>query len=699
MIMASQQATLFHNAMPKKAVKTSVKKEEAKGGIPKPTSYEAKDIYVLEGLEPVRKRPGMYIGSTGPDGLHHLVWEVADNSIDEAMAGFAKNITVELLPDKSVAVTDDGRGIPVETHHQTKKSALETVMTTLHAGGKFGGESYKVSGGLHGVGVSVVNALSEWLRAEVCRNGIRYAQEYKRGAPTAKVKKIGTCGHTGTKVTFFPDAQIFQEIAFNEKRILDHLRQQAYLTKGVRINFFDRRGESVSCHGFYFEGGLLSFVKHLTYDKKRLQEDVFHIQKVHSELDVEAAFLYIDDSKTEELSFANNIYTPDGGMHLTGFRSALTRTLNNYARTEGYLKEKDENFTADDVREGMVAVISVKLREPQFEGQTKARLGNPEARTSTEAVVNESLKEFLERHPQEARRIIEKVLLTAKARIAAKAAKETVLRKGALEGLTLPGKLADCTSKDASESELFIVEGDSAGGTAKQGRDRRTQAIFPLRGKPLNVEKARLDKMLANTEIRSLVVAIGTAIADEFNMTSLRYHKIIIMSDADVDGAHIRTLLLTLFFRHFRPVVDGGYVYIAQPPLYQIKSGKNVHYAWLDAEKDKILASLAAQAKAKGKPTKAKEEDGNEDGDENKDEASGEKISGVNVQRYKGLGEMNAEQLWETTMNPERRILKQVTIDDAAEADRLFDILMGDEVEPRKKFIQTHAASVQNLDI
>ncbi|MCR4328444.1 MAG: DNA topoisomerase (ATP-hydrolyzing) subunit B [Patescibacteria group bacterium] len=677
--------------------KTNIKKE-GEGEVSKPASYEAKDIYVLEGLEPVRKRPGMYIGSTGPDGLHHLVWEVADNSIDEAMAGFAKNITVELLADGSVAVADDGRGIPVETHHQTKKSALETVMTTLHAGGKFGGESYKVSGGLHGVGVSVVNALSDWLRAEVCRGGVRYVQEYKRGVPSGKVKKAGTCTHTGTKVTFFPDATIFSDIQYSEKRILDHLRQQSYLTKGVRINFFDRRKESVACYGFYFEGGLLSFVKHLVANKKTIQEDVFHVHKTHNELDVETAFLYIHDSKIEELSFANNIYTPDGGMHLTGFRSALTRTLNNYARTEGYLKEKEENFTADDVREGMVVVVSVKLREPQFEGQTKARLGNPEARTATEAVINEALKEFLERHPQEARRIIEKVAITAKARIAAKAAKDTVLRKGALEGLTLPGKLADCTSKDASESELFIVEGDSAGGTAKQGRDRRTQAIFPLRGKPLNVERARLDKMLANTEIRSLVVAIGTAIADEFDISRLRYHKIVLMSDADVDGAHIRTLLLTLFYRYFRPIMDGGYIYIAQPPLYQIKAGKNIQYAWSDPEKDKILMELTHNAKAKGKKLAIKESEEGEEAPE-EGESSSSKMAGANVQRYKGLGEMNAEQLWETTMNPESRILKQVTIADGSEADKLFDILMGDEVEPRKKFIQTHATSVQNLDI
>ncbi len=671
-------------------------KEKAK------SSYGAKDIQVLEGLEPVRKRPGMYIGSTGTDGFHHLIWEIVDNSIDEAMAGRAKNITVELLKDGKVSVTDDGAGIPVETHHQTKKSTLETVMTTLHAGGKFGGESYKVSGGLHGVGASVVNALSEHLVAEVWRDGGHFIQEYKRGIPTAKVKKVGSGDHTGTKVTFFPDAQIFSEREWNPKRIMDHLRQQAYLTKGVRINFYDWRGEFPLFYGFYFEGGLLSFAKHLTRNKKTLQEEVFHVIKTQNNIEIEAAFLYVDDTKTEELSFANNIYTPDGGMHLTGFRSALTRTLNNYARAEGYLKEKEENFTADDVREGLVAVLLVKLREPQFEGQTKARLGNPEARTASEAVINESLKEFLERHPQEARHVVEKVLLTAKARIAAKAAKETVLRKGALEGLTLPGKLADCTSKDPSESELFIVEGDSAGGSAKQGRERRTQAIFPLRGKPLNVERARMDKMLANNEIRSLVIAIGTAIAEEFNMTSLRYHKIILMSDADVDGAHIRTLLLTLFYRHFRPVVEGGFLYIAQPPLYRLQRGKEIQYAWSDTQKDKILKELTDAKAAKGGKVKKVEAPADQEQEAEggpSDSEGGEKIAGVNVQRYKGLGEMNPEQLWETTMNPEHRTLRQVSVADAEEADHLFDILMGDEVEPRKKFIQTHATSVQNLDI
>ncbi len=629
-------------------------------------SYDAKDIYVLEGLEPVRKRPGMYIGSTGPDGLHHLVWEVVDNSVDEAMAGYAKTVTVELLPDQKVTVTDDGRGIPVDTHAQTKVSALETVMTTLHAGGKFGGESYKVAGGLHGVGVSVVNALSEWVRVEVSRDGNLYAQEYKRGAPIAKVKKVGTSEATGTKVTFLPDVAVFSKIEFDAKRILDHLRQQAFLTKGLRINFLDHRKTPPAFYGLYFEGGILSFVRQLLPGQKLHEENIFYIHKNYEKTEVEVAFTYADDFDTKELSFANNIYTPDGGMHLTGFRSALTRSLNNYARSEGYLKEKDENITSDDTREGLVAVVSIKIREPQFEGQTKARLGNTEARTAVESVLNEALKEFLEKRPADARRMIEKVLLAAKARKAAKAAKDTVLRKGALGGFTLPGKLADCSSKNPEESEIFIVEGDSAGGTAKQGRNRNTQAILPLKGKILNVEKARLDKMLANQEIRALVIAMGTAIGDEFDLGKIRYHKIILMSDADVDGAHIRTLLLTLFYRYFPQIIEEGYLYIAQPPLYRIQSGKEVHYAYTDDGKEKILKNLKG-----GTP---------------------------HIQRYKGLGEMNAEQLWETTMDSERRILLQVFIEDAMEADRLFDILMGDEVAPRRQFIQAHAEAVKNLD-
>ncbi|MEK9180530.1 MAG: DNA topoisomerase (ATP-hydrolyzing) subunit B [Patescibacteria group bacterium] len=680
---------------PKSNVGNTPASAEASAGKP---SYTAKDIYVLEGLEPVRKRPGMYIGSTGPDGLHHLIWEVIDNSIDEAMAGHAKNITVELLPENKVSVTDDGRGIPVETHKQTRKSALETVMTTLHAGGKFGGESYKVAGGLHGVGVSVVNALSVWLKVEVCRDGGLYVQEYERGKAKAKVKKVGACKQTGTKVTFSPDPQIFSEINFNTKRVLDHIRQQAYLTKGVRVNLLDKRGKVPQFYGFYFDGGIMSFVKHLAQGKKLLQDTIFYVQKEQEKVEVESAFTYVDASAIEELCFANNIHTPDGGMHLTGFRSALTRSINNYARAEGYLKEKDDNFIADDVREGLITVISVKIREPQFEGQTKARLGNPEARTATETVINEALKEFLEKHPSDARAIVEKAFLTAKARRAAKAARETVLRKGALEGMTLPGKLADCTSRDPSESELFIVEGDSAGGTAKQGRDRRTQAILPLRGKPLNVEKARIDKMLANTEIRALVVAIGTAIADEFDIANIRYHKIIVMSDADVDGAHIRTLLLTLFYRYFREVIDKGFLYIAQPPLYRIQKGKEFRYAWNDKEKDKIVAEFQ-KLKSERKEERGKRKEVPEDVSVDAMPAVEESTKGVNIQRYKGLGEMNAEQLWETTMNPAQRILKRVEIEDAKLAGELFTILMGDEVEPRKKFIEAHAQAVQNLDV
>jgi DNA gyrase subunit B len=686
-------------------------------------SYGAKDIHVLEGLEPVRKRPGMYIGSTGNAGLHHLIWEIVDNSIDEAMAGRATTITVELLPNNVVSVLDDGAGIPVDTHPQTKKSTLETVLTTLHAGGKFGGEGYKVSGGLHGVGASVVNALSEWLIVEVERDGGKFMQEYKRGKPNYKVKKVGASKRHGTKITFSPDPEIFSEMGFNDKVVLERLRQQAYLTKGVRINFVDRREKVPQFYAFYFEGGVLSYVKFLTQKRNKLQEDIFYVEKEHEKMDVEAAFLYIDDTRTQEMSFANNIYTPEGGMHLTGFKAALTRTLNNFARAEGYLKEKEENLTSDDVREGLVLVLSVKLREPQFEGQTKAKLGNPEARTVTESVVSEALKEFLEKHPTEARAIIAKVILTAKARLAAKAARETVLRKGAFEGLTLPGKLADCISKDPSDSELFIVEGDSAGGTAKQGRNRQTQAILPLRGKILNVERARLDKMLANAEVRALVVAIGTAIGEEFNMEKLRYHKIVIMTDADVDGAHIRTLLLTLFYRYFREVMDGGYIYIAQPPLYRIQLGKAVHYAFSDDEKDKVIAEMQKNAKTTadarsaakaGKKKSGKNEIvtddasavGEEDGLGEDGSAEGEApaVGGdgkrmPNVQRYKGLGEMNAEQLWETTMNPENRLMKQVTIEDAEAADKLFDVLMGDAVEPRKNFIQAHAATVQNLDI
>ncbi|MGC9610722.1 MAG: DNA topoisomerase (ATP-hydrolyzing) subunit B [Minisyncoccia bacterium] len=647
-------------------------KEEKKAPIiknepKKEASYEAKDIYVLEGLEPVRKRPGMYIGSTGVDGLHHLVWEVVDNSIDEAMAGYAKNIRVEILKGSRIVIVDDGRGIPVDIHPQTKKSALETVLCTLHAGGKFGGESYKVSGGLHGVGVSVVNALSKWLKVDVSRNGAVYTQEYERGKPKFNVKKIGTSKHTGTKVIFDADPEIFQEIKYDRKKILDHLRQQAYLTKGVRISFVDARDDKPFYYGFYFEGGLKSFISYLIGDEPILQDEPFYVHKNYENMDIEAVFVYVSDTESKELSFANNIYTPDGGMHLTGMRSAMTRSLNDYARKEGYLKEAEENLTGDDIREGLVSVVSVKIPEPQFEGQTKARLGNPEARTSVEMVVNEALKEFLERHGSDGRKIIEKNLLAAKARKAAKAAKDTVLRKGALEGLTLPGKLADCSSRSAEESELFIVEGDSAGGSAKQGRDRRFQAILPLRGKIMNVEKSRIDKMLLNKEIRSLVIALGTAISENFDIGKLRYHKVVIMTDADVDGAHIRTLLLTLFYRYFPKIVEDGYLYIAQPPLYHLQKGKEMHYAYAEPERDKLLKQMGEE--------------------------------GVNIQRYKGLGEMNPSQLWETTMDPARRILKRIDVEDAVAADKMFDILMGELVEPRKNFIQAHALTVKNLDI
>jgi DNA gyrase subunit B len=683
--------------MPPKKSDLEPKKEKEKVA-KKPGSYSAEDIYVLEGLEPVRKRPGMYIGSTGEIGLHHLIWEVVDNSIDEAMAGHAKNVTVEILPGNVVAVTDDGRGIPVETHKQTGKSALETVLTTLHAGGKFGGESYKVSGGLHGVGVSVVNALSIWLEVEVSRDGGTYFQRYKRGVPETKVKKIRNSNSTGTKVTFSPDEQIFSTLDFNAKKILEHLRQQAYLTKGIRINFIDKREEIPMAHCFYFEGGLLSFVKYLSRGDRGMHEEIFYVHKDADKVNVEVAFLYVNDLEVKELSFANNIYTPDGGMHLTGFRSSLTRSLNTYARTESYLKEKDENLTSDDVREGLTAIVSVKLPEPQFEGQTKARLGSTEARTAVESVVGEALKDFLEKRPPQARQIIEKVLLAAKARKAAKAARDTVLRKGVLEGLTLPGKLADCSSKNPEESELFIVEGDSAGGSAKSGRERRTQAILPLKGKILNVEKSRLDKMLANQEIRSLVMAIGTAIAEEFDIQKIRYHKIVIMTDADVDGAHIRTLLLTLFYRYFRQIIEAGYLYIAQPPLYRMQKSKDVRYAYSDAEKDVIVNEFKKMISKKAEAVKVKEAEDGEVAQEI-DGATGESVKGVLIQRYKGLGEMNPDQLWETTMNPENRVLKQVTIDDAGEADRLFDVLMGDEVEPRRKFIELHALSVKNLDV
>ena len=695
-------------------------------------SYEAKDIYVLEGLDPVRKRPGMYIGSTGIDGIHHLVWEVVDNSLDEAMAGFATEIEVAFLPQNRVRVKDNGRGIPVDIHKQTKKSALETVLCTLHAGGKFGGESYKISGGLHGVGVSVVNALSIWLRAEVCREGYLYVQEYSKGKPRANVKKVGKCANRGTTIYFEPDSEIFKEIRFNWDTIISHLRQQAYLVKGTKIvirdlrqvdkkteEFFgvcqvagkkklareDRGADSGErSYGFFIEGGIVSYVKFLNNDNKPCHDTIFYANREEEGIQVEAAFQYTDDLQGYEMSFANNIHTVEGGMHLTGFRTALTRGLNDYARKNGFLKNSDENLTGDDVREGLTAVVSVKLREPQFEGQTKAKLGNPEARTAVDIVVAYVLEEYLEKNPSDAREILGKSILAAKARQAAKAAKDTVLRKGILDGLSLPGKLADCSSKSPEESEIFIVEGDSAGGSAKQGRDRRFQAILPLRGKILNVEKARLDKALSSKEVKALIIAMGTAIADSFDITKLRYHRIVIMTDADVDGAHIRTLLLTLFFRYFQPVIEAGHLYIAQPPLFKVSRGKDSRYAYSDEEKEKIVVEFK-KAKADKTAARLEKKTGKSKAVEAEEIAADaeqpeeERALGFNIQRYKGLGEMNPQQLWETTMDPAHRMLKQVTIADAKEADKVFDVLMGDEVAPRKRFIQTHAKNVVNLDI
>lgn len=674
------------------------------------SAYSASDIYVLEGLEPVRKRPGMYIGSTGVDGLHHLIWEVFDNSLDEAMAGHADHIVVTLFPDSRVSVFDNGRGIPVEKHKQTGVSALETVMTTLHAGGKFGGDAYKVAGGLHGVGVSVVNALSTWLKAEIHRDGFAYEQEYERGKPKKKIKKVGPAKDTCTIITFEPDPEIFKDREFRMETILNHLRQQAYLTKGIRIDVIDKRNpviakeseeEQDATYSFYFEGGIVSYIDYLTHGMDAKHRNTFYTAQQHENMFVEIALRYVDDLNGKEIGFANNIHTTEGGMHMTGFKTALTRVLNDYARKNNVLKDKDDNLTGDDVREGMVAIVSIKIASAvlQFEGQTKAKLGNPEARSAVEIVMAREFADFLDRNPSDARAILEKVILASKARVAAKAARETVLRKGVLDGLTLPGKLADCSSRDASVSEIFIVEGDSAGGSSKQGRDRTIQAILPLRGKILNVERARIDKILGHEDIRSLVIAMGTGVGEEFDIEKLRYHKVVIMTDADVDGSHIRTLLLTLFFRYFPKLIEAGYIYIAQPPLYSISRRGTIRYAYSDDDRDRIIAEMQAESKIKAAGnTKAKKD---EETEENVEELAdeGTKTGGLNIQRYKGLGEMNPDQLWETTMNPENRILYQVTIKDAEAADRTFDILMGSEVAPRKKFIQTHATDVENLDI
>ena len=668
--------------------------------------YSAKSIQVLEGLEPVRKRPGMYIGGTSTEGLHHLIWEVVNNSIDEAMAGHARNITVKLLPDNVIEEEDDGRGIPVEKHPQTKKSTLETVLTVLHAGGKFGGNGYKISGGLHGVGVSVVNALSEHLRAEVKRDGKIFMMEFERGASKMKEPKIiGKAEGTGTKVVFQADPKIFPKIEYGWEKIMGYLRQQAYLTKGVSIKIYDERekGKEKS-YGFMFDGGLVSYIKFLNRGKEVQNEMPFYVEKKLDEAEVEVAMQYTGGYKEHIFSFANNIFTPEGGMHEAGFRAALTRVVNAHARKAGLLKEKDVNFQAEDFSEGLTAVISVKLRNPQFEGQTKAKLGNAEMRTIVSQAVSEALSEYLEKHPTNAKAMIGKIGLTAKARIAARAAKDAVIRKGALEGMTLPGKLADCSSRNAQESEIYIVEGDSAGGSAKQGRDRRFQAILPLRGKLVNVEKTTLDKVVKSDTLKPIIIALGAGIGDSFDIKKLRYGKIIIMADADVDGSHIRTLLLTFFYRYFEPLIREGHIYIAQPPLYRLQKGKEIRYVYSDEEKNSAVAEMTAEsqkAKAKVKSeAKIESEDVRVSGESQESENDNvEKVGGVNIQRYKGLGEMNPSQLWETTMDPSGRMMLKVGIEDAEAADKMFDVLMGTEVEPRRRFIQTHAKSVKNLDV
>ncbi len=698
-------------------------KDKADKEIKKEAHYGAEQITVLEGLEPVRRRPGMYIGTTGPDGLHHLITEIFDNSRDEAMGGFANDIEVVLLPGNRVRITDNGRGIPVDMHKQTKVSALETIMTVLHAGGKFGGEGYKVSGGLHGVGASVVNALSIYMKVTVHKDGGVYMQEYSKGKRKAAVKKIGNTKYHGTIIVFEPDAEIFKEgVVFDWNRVFSHMRQQAYLVKSLRISVIDARDVTgkfeesdvfyfrdldleAPSQTFYFEGGLYSLVKFYNQFQKPIHKNIFYVEKkVEGVESVEVALQYVDDISARVVAFANNIYTSEGGTHTTGFKASLTRILNAYGRKNGIIKDNEDNFTGDDVLEGLTAVVSVKLKEIQFEGQTKAKLGSQEARAAVEDVFGTAFDAFLEENPEDAKAIVSKVILALRARKAAKAAKDSILRKGALEGMTLPGKLADCQTNDASESELYIVEGDSAGGTAKTGRDRRTQAILPLRGKILNIERARLDRMLGSEQIKNLVLALGTAIGDTFTMEKLRYHKVIIATDADVDGAHIRTLLLTLFYRYFRPLIDDGYIYIAQPPLYKIKQGKEITYIYSEEEKAKKFgADIPMDIEiVEGSELITEEEDEeeveNEKGKKGEKPAPGAGSGKLHVQRYKGLGEMNAEELWETTMDPERRVLKQVNVVDVQEADKVFDMLMGTDVPARKSFIQSNA-KLANLDI
>lgn len=629
------------------------------------SKYGAEEIQILEGLEAVRRRPGMYIGSTSARGLHHLVYEVVDNSIDEAMAGFCDRIEVILNEDGSATVIDNGRGIPVDIHPKTGRPAVEVVMTMLHAGGKFGGGGYKVSGGLHGVGVSVVNALSMWLEVEVKRDGKVYYQRYSRGIPVTGLLVKGKSSATGTKVTFMPDPEIFEDLIFNQDILAQRLRELSFLNMGVKIILKDRRSGQETV--FQHDGGIMDFVRYLNKSKTPLHGKPIYIQKQKDDVLVEVALQYTDTYVESILSYANNINTIDGGTHEAGFKAALTRVINDYGRKYNLLKNGAGNLSGEDIREGLTAVISVKVPEPQFEGQTKTKLGNSEVRSIVDSVVGEGLGIFLEENPSIARRILEKAVTASRAREAARKARELTRRKSALEGSTLPGKLADCSERDPSVSELYLVEGDSAGGSAKQGRDRRFQAILPLRGKILNVEKARLDKILANEEIRAMITALGTGIGEEFDISKARYHKIILMSDADVDGAHIRTLLLTFFYRYMRPLIEKGYVFIAQPPLYRVKKGKLEKYAYSDAELEKLLDQIGRD--------------------------------GVSIQRYKGLGEMNAEQLWETTMDPETRTVMQVNLEDAIEADAVFSMLMGDRVEPRRDFIQENARLVRNLDI
>ncbi|AAM23327.1 DNA gyrase (topoisomerase II) B subunit [Caldanaerobacter subterraneus subsp. tengcongensis MB4] len=631
----------------------------------KDETYTASQIQILEGLEAVRKRPGMYIGSTGSRGLHHLVYEVVDNSIDEALAGYCKNIVVTIHKDNSITVEDDGRGIPTDIHPKVGKPAVEVALTMLHAGGKFNNDAYKVSGGLHGVGVSVVNALSERLEVIVKQRGKVFRQVYERGVPKTPLEVIGETEETGTIITFKPDKEIFEEIVFDYDILAQRLRELAFLNKGINIKLIDERDGKEEV--FNYEGGLIAFVKYLNRNKEVLHEEPIYMEAKNTDYEVEVCMQYNDSYNENIYSFANNIDTKEGGTHLIGFKSALTKVINDYAKKYGMIKDGEKNLQGEDVREGLTAIVSVKLKNPQFEGQTKTRLGNPEMRSIVEGVVTEKLSAYLEENPSVARIIVEKALQAARAREAARKARELTRRKSALENTALPGKLADCSEKDPSKCELFIVEGDSAGGSAKAGRNSRFQAILPLRGKILNVEKARLDKIFSNEEIRSIITALGTGIGEDFDISKLRYHKVIIMTDADVDGSHIRTLLLTFFFRFMKPLIENGHIYIAQPPLYKITKGKKVYYAYSDRELDKILSEI---------------------GREN-----------IVVQRYKGLGEMNADQLWETTMDPEKRTMLKVTLEDAIAADEIFTILMGDKVEPRREFIEKYAKTVRNLDI